>query len=89
MATAPMHLMEVKQLGVKFKTPDGLVSAVNGISFTLDRGETLGIVGESGSGKSQSVLAMMGLLATNGQATGQVLYLGQDLISMPKATGLR
>ena len=85
MATAPMHLMEVKQLGVKFKTPDGLVSAVNGISFTLDRGETLGIVGESGSGKSQSVLAMMGLLATNGQATGQVLYLGQDLISMPKA----
>jgi oligopeptide transport system ATP-binding protein len=80
-----MHLLEVKQLGVQFQTPDGVVSAVNGISFTLDRGKTLGIVGESGSGKSQSVLAMMGLLATNGRATGQVLYQGQDLISMPTA----
>lgn len=80
-----MHLLEVKQLGVQFQTPDGVVSAVNGISFTLNRGETLGIVGESGSGKSQSMLAVMGLLAINGQATGQVLYRGQDLISMPTA----
>ena len=78
-----MHLLEVKQLGVQFQTPDGVVSAVNGINFTLNRGETLGIVGESGSGKSQSMLAMKGLLAVNGQATGQVLYQGQDLISMP------
>jgi len=80
-----MHLLEVKQLGVQFQTPDGVVSAVNGINFTLARGETLGIVGESGSGKSQSMLAMMGLLAINGNATGQVLYQGQDLISMPTA----
>ena len=76
-------LLAVQQLGVQFQTPDGLVSAVNGINFSLDKGQTLGIVGESGSGKSQSVLAMMGLLASNGRATGKVLYQGRDLISMP------
>ncbi len=75
-----MSLIEVNNLGVSFKTGDGTVNAVNGLSFSLDRGETLGIVGESGSGKSQSVLAMMGLLARNGRATGHVLYKGQDLI---------
>lgn len=78
-----MALLEVKNLGVQFATPDGTVSAVNGISFNLNKGQTLGIVGESGSGKSQSMLAMMGLLAVNGRATGQVMYQGQDLISMP------
>ncbi len=78
-----MPLIEVINLGVQFGTPDGVISAVNGISFQLERGRTLGIVGESGSGKSQSVLAMMGLLADNGSASGQVLYQGQDLLSMP------
>ncbi len=77
-----MALIEVKDLGVQFRTGDGLVYAVNGINFTLDRGQTLGIVGESGSGKSQSVLAMMGLLAQNGKASGQALYAGQDLLTM-------
>ena len=85
MNTTSNPLMQVSQLAVQFETPDGVINAVNGITFTLDRGKTLGIVGESGSGKSQSVLAMMGLLATNGRATGQVLYQGQDLISMPTA----
>ena len=83
MSTPSTHLLDVQQLGVQFQTPDGLVSAVNGINFSLDKGQTLGIVGESGSGKSQSVLAMMGLLASNGRATGKVLYQGNDLISMP------
>jgi oligopeptide transport system ATP-binding protein len=80
-----MSLIEVKNLGVQFQTHDGLVYAVNGINFSLDRGQTLGIVGESGSGKSQSVLAMMGLLASNGKVTGQALYQGRDLLAMKPA----
>lgn len=85
MDTSQSPLLQVRQLGVQFETPDGTISAVNGINFSLNRCKTLGIVGESGSGKSQSVLAMMGLLASNGRATGQVLYQGKDLISMPAA----
>jgi oligopeptide transport system ATP-binding protein len=80
-----MALIEVNNLNVQFKTNDGMVTAVNGISFALERGKTLGIVGESGSGKSQAVLAVMGLLASNGQASGQALFDGQDLLSMPLA----
>lgn len=80
-----MPLLEVKNLGVQFATPDGTVYAVNGLNFALDKGQTLGIVGESGSGKSQSVLAMMGLLARNGSATGQVLYQGRDVLTMRAA----
>ncbi len=81
-----MDLIQVKDLSVRFETGDGLVHAVNHIDFSLQPSQTLGIVGESGSGKSQSVLAMMGLLAKNGTASGQVLYKGQDLLTMPVAT---
>ena len=77
-----MSLLEVKNLVVRFQTQDALIYAVNGINFSLERGQTLGIVGESGSGKSQSVLAMMGLLARNGTTTGQALYKGEDLLTM-------
>jgi oligopeptide transport system ATP-binding protein len=81
-ATATMYLLEVKNLGVQFSTQDGVVYAVNGLSYNLARGQTLGIVGESGSGKSQSVLALMGLLARNGEASGEALYKGDNLLAM-------
>ena len=75
-------VLEVKDLSVRFQTNDGAVYAVNHLDFSLSRGQTLGIVGESGSGKSQTVLAMMGLLARNGTATGQVLHHGRNLLGL-------
>jgi oligopeptide transport system ATP-binding protein len=78
-------LLHVDNLNVQFRTGDGLVDAVNGIHFSLNKGQTLGIVGESGSGKSQSVLAIMGLLAKNGSAQGRAMFYGQDLLAMNAA----
>ncbi len=80
-----MSLLVAKDLEVKFKTNDGLVSAVNKISFSLNQGETLGIVGESGSGKSQTVLALMGLSASNAVISGSVKFDKEELIGMPIA----
>jgi oligopeptide transport system ATP-binding protein len=60
-------MLDVKHLGVHFETPDGRLDAVRELSFSLSKGQTFGIVGESGSGKSQSMLAILGLLAAGGQ----------------------
>lgn len=75
-------LLEVKNLKVSFKTPDGIVKAVNDVSFALNEGQTLGIVGESGSGKSQSVFALLGLLAKNGIVEGSVLFEGKEILNL-------
>jgi peptide/nickel transport system ATP-binding protein len=77
-------LLDVRGLTVRFPTADGVVQAVSDVSFTLRRGETLGIVGESGSGKSVSNLAVMGLLNRSRTViTGEVLLEGRDLLTLP------
>jgi peptide/nickel transport system ATP-binding protein len=76
-------LLDVRDLTVRFPTPDGVVQAVSEVSFQLRRGETLGVVGESGSGKSVSNLAIMGLLnRRRTQISGQVLFEGTDLLAL-------
>jgi peptide/nickel transport system ATP-binding protein len=82
-------LLEVRDLSVRFRTRDGVVQAVSNLSYTLRRGETLGIVGESGSGKSVSNLATMGLLnRAYADITGEILYEGTDLLKLSR-DGLR
>ncbi len=73
-------ILSVKNLHTSFKTDNGEVMAVNGVSFNLDRGKILGIVGESGSGKSVTAYSIMQILEKNGRITeGQVLYKGEDI----------
>jgi peptide/nickel transport system ATP-binding protein len=80
------RLLEVRGLRVRFATEDGVVRAVDGLDFDLDRGNVLGIVGESGSGKSVTALRLLGLTRTpNAAFEGQVIDKGQDLLGLSEA----
>jgi peptide/nickel transport system ATP-binding protein len=82
-ASAPQAFLDVRDLRVHFKTDDGIVKAVDGLSFTLERGRTLGIVGESGSGKSVTSLGILGLHRTrsNARVSGEIWLDGEDLVA--------
>jgi oligopeptide/dipeptide ABC transporter ATP-binding protein len=80
------RLLEVNDLNVRFATEDGIVRAVDGISFELERGKVIGIVGESGSGKSVTAMTLMGLTrGVNARFEGEVLYKGTDLLQISDA----
>jgi oligopeptide/dipeptide ABC transporter ATP-binding protein len=78
-------ILRVKDLRTYFKTDEGVVKAVDGVSFDLHRGETLGIVGESGSGKSVTNLSIINIIPNppGKIAGGEILFMGEDLLKMP------
>ena len=80
----PDSLLDVQGLETTFKTPEGVVHAVNGVSFGLKEGETLGVVGESGCGKSVTMLSILGLIASppGKVQAGKAEFFGQDLLKM-------
>jgi peptide/nickel transport system ATP-binding protein len=79
----PEPILEVRDLHVSFPTEDGVVKAVDGVTFSLMPGETLGVVGESGSGKSVSFLTVMGIVnAKQADVSGEILFKGQDLLQV-------
>src|SRR4249920_3169453 len=85
MSASNGNLLEVNNLRTHFDTEDGVVKAVDGISFNLRRGETLGIVGESGSGKSVTNLSIIRLIPDppGKIVSGEILFNGQDILLMP------
>lgn len=82
----PDVLLDVQGLETQFRTPDGVVHAVNGVSFAVKEGETLGVVGESGCGKSVTMLSVLGLIPSPpGKVTaGKAIFNGHDLLQMPR-----
>src|SRR5689334_4240841 len=78
-----MALLEVTDLQTRFRTDDGIVKAVSGVSFSLDKGKTLGVVGESGSGKSVTFLTLMGLVDRRiAEVSGSVMFDGEEILGL-------
>jgi len=84
MSDAP-PLLEARDLRVALRTARGPAEAVRGVSFSLERGETLGVIGESGCGKSVTALAIMGLLPETARIGGSVRFAGRELVGLPDA----
>ena len=80
-----MPLLEVNDLHVKLQTHRGPAYAVRDVSFSLERGETLGLVGESGCGKSITAMSLMGLLPENAEVTGSIRFNGEELTTQSDA----
>lgn len=78
-----LPVLEISHLAVEFDTPEGVVRAVNDLSYSVDAGETLAVVGETGCGKSVTVLAALGLLEAGRVVSGEVRFDGADLFRMP------
>ena len=80
-----MALLEVENLQTHFRTPDGVNRAVDGVSFSVNEGETLAIVGESGCGKSVTAMSILRLISEPpGKIAGSIRFMGQDLLSLPE-----
>ena len=78
-------LLDVKDLSVRLLTHRGAADAVRNVSFSLERGETLGLIGESGCGKSITAMALLGLLPENAEVSGSILFDGQNLVGLSDA----
>src|SRR5215470_9967716 len=84
-----MPLLDVRHLRTSFFTPTGEARAVDGVSFTLDVGRTLGLVGESGCGKTMTALSILRLISSPGRVVGgEIIFDGRDLLRLPEA-GIR
>ena len=77
-----MNLLEINNLNISFDTNDGVVNAINGVSFNLDKNESLAIVGESGSGKTQLVFSILNLLAKNAKVSGSIKYESKEILDL-------
>src|ERR1700744_2725537 len=85
-SVSDMALLEVENLQTHFATPDGIVRAVEGVSFHVDAGETIAIVGESGCGQSVTSMSILRLIAEPpGKIAGRIVFEGRDLLSLPEA----